>query len=134
MKIFIMKIYVICCVPAQVLLLVKILYLRYCSWAKVLSANQISGFLNQLFLQNNLMKQPQFLHFNTNSQKLKVRNFFSWAWSNYGCGQSGPWTLIAPLASVIMTHCVRKSICDSSFIVIPQYQQVILFLNPKQFI
>ena len=36
---------------------------------KMLSANQIPGFLNQLFLQSKLMKQPNFLHVDTSSQK-----------------------------------------------------------------
>ena len=38
------------------------------------------------------MKQSQFLHVDTNSQNLKVQNFFSWAWSKYGLGQSRLWT------------------------------------------
>ena len=48
----------------------------------MLSANQIVGFLNQVFLQNKLMKQPHFWHVDTNSQKLKVdRKYFCWGWS-----------------------------------------------------
>ena len=42
----------------------------------MLSANQLAGFLNQPFLQNKLMKQPHFLHYDTNSQKLKVVQTF----------------------------------------------------------
>ena len=38
----------------------------------MLSANQIAGYLNQPFLQNESMKLPNFLHVDTNSQKLKV--------------------------------------------------------------
>ena len=38
----------------------------------MLSANQIAGFLNQPFLQNKLMKQPNTLHVDTNLQKLKI--------------------------------------------------------------
>ena len=38
----------------------------------MLLANQIAEFLNQLFLQSKLMKQPYFLHVDTNSQKLKL--------------------------------------------------------------
>ena len=50
--------------------------------AKTLSANQIAGFLNHLFLQNKLIKQPHFQHVDTNSQKLKIDfNFFGWACS-----------------------------------------------------
>ena len=46
----------------------------------MLSANQIAGFSNQPFLQNKSMKQPHFLHVDTNSEKLKVdRKVFSWA-------------------------------------------------------
>ena len=51
----------------------------------MLSTNQIAGFLNQLFLQNKLMKQPHFLHVYTNSQNLKFDQiFFGWAWSKMG--------------------------------------------------
>ena len=38
----------------------------------MLSATQIAGFLNQSFLQNKSMKQPNLLHVDTNSQKSKV--------------------------------------------------------------
>ena len=41
-------------------------------WTKMLSANQIAGFLNQLYLQNKMIERPDFLHVNTNSWKLKV--------------------------------------------------------------
>ena len=64
-----MKICIICCVPAQILY-VKNLVSEIS--AKMLSASEITGFLNQLFLWNKLMKQPHFLHVDTNSQKLKV--------------------------------------------------------------
>ena len=48
----------------------------------VISANQVAEFLNQPFIQNKLMKQPNFLHVDTNSQKLKVeRSFLGRAWS-----------------------------------------------------
>ena len=51
-------------------------------FAKMLSANQIAGYLNQLFLQNKSVKQPHFLHVYTNSQKFKVEgNIFGWALS-----------------------------------------------------
>ena len=51
----------------------------------MLSASQIAGFLNQPFPQNKLMKQPNFLHIDTNSQELKVdRKFFGRAWSKIG--------------------------------------------------
>ena len=42
----------------------------------MLPANQIVGFLNQLFLQNKLMKLPLYLNVDTNSQKLKVDPIF----------------------------------------------------------
>ena len=49
---------------------------------------------NQLFRKSKSMKQPYFLHFDKNAQKLKVvRKVFCWTWSKYGCGQSGLWTL-----------------------------------------
>ena len=48
----------------------------------MVSANQISGFLNQPFFQNKSMKQPNSLHVDTNSQKLKVdQKCFGWEWS-----------------------------------------------------
>ena len=51
----------------------------------MLPANQIAGFLNQLFFQNKSMKQPHFLYVDINSQKLKVnRKFLRWAWSKMG--------------------------------------------------
>ena len=51
----------------------------------MLSANQIAGFLNQLFLQNKNMKQSHFLHIDTTSQNLKVyQKIFGWAWSKMG--------------------------------------------------
>ena len=44
-----------------------------------------AGFLNQPLLQKKLMKQPLFLHVDTNSQKLKVdQKIFGWAWSKMG--------------------------------------------------
>ena len=51
----------------------------------MVSANQIAGFLNQLFLQNKSMKQSHFWHFALNSRKLKVDPKCSgWAWSRMG--------------------------------------------------
>ena len=45
----------------------------------MVSTNQIPGFLNQPFLQNKSMRQPNSLHVDTNSQKFKVdRKFFGW--------------------------------------------------------
>ena len=34
-------------------------------WAKMLSAYEIAGFLTQLYLQNKIMKNPDFLHVDT---------------------------------------------------------------------
>ena len=60
----------------------------------MLSAIQIAGFLNQPFLQNKSMKQPYFLHVETNLQKLKVDQTFFWlCMARNGCGKSGLWTL-----------------------------------------
>ena len=58
MNLFYNKIYIICYADAQIQYLRKILFLRQ---TKVLSANQIAGFLNQLFLHSKSMKQPFFL-------------------------------------------------------------------------
>ena len=65
-----MKIYIISCIPSQIPYLGKMFFLEI--YAKMLSANQIAGFSNQLFLQNKLMKDPHFLHVDTNLQKIKV--------------------------------------------------------------
>ena len=44
--------------------------------------NEIAGFLNQPFLQNKMMKQPNFLHVDTNSENLNVDpSFFGRVWS-----------------------------------------------------
>ena len=49
------------------------------------SANQIAGFFNQPYLQNKSMRQPVFLHVNTNSRQLKIdQKIFGWAWSEMG--------------------------------------------------
>ena len=54
-------------------------------WAKMFSVNQISGFFNQPYLQKKSMKQPDFLHVDTNSHKLKAKQkVFEWAWSEMG--------------------------------------------------
>ena len=48
---------------------------------KMVSANQIVGFSNQLFLQKKLMKHPHLLQVDRNSKKLKVDlNFLLWKW------------------------------------------------------
>ena len=41
-------------------------------WAKMFLANKIAKFLNQMYLCNKMIKQPDFLHVDTNSWKLKV--------------------------------------------------------------
>ena len=52
----IMKIYIICCVPAQIPNWEKFWFLRYGIWAKMFSVNQIAGFFNQPYLQNKSME------------------------------------------------------------------------------
>ena len=53
----------------------------------MLSTNQIAGFFNQ----NKSMKQPHFLHGDTNSQKLKVDSkFFDSALSRIGVANLVP--------------------------------------------
>ena len=62
-------------------------------WAKMLSVSQTSVFLNERYLQNNSMKQPDFLYAHTNSKKLKLdQYFFGWHGQNW-CGHSGYETL-----------------------------------------
>ena len=75
---FIMKIFIVCYVPAQILYLGELLFLRY----EMLLANPIAWFLNELFLQSKLIKQPHLAC----SYKLTcmVKN---------GYGQYGLWTL-----------------------------------------
>ena len=46
----------------------------------MLSPNQIPEFLNQLFLQNKSTKQPQCLHVDIKSQRLKVDQKFLFAY------------------------------------------------------
>ena len=49
------------------------------------SANQITGFFNQPYLQNKSMRRPVFLYVNTNSRQLKIdQKIFGWAWSEMG--------------------------------------------------
>ena len=58
----------------------------------MLLANQIAGFLNQLFLPNKSLKKPHFLHVDTNSQKCCPKIFCLDRVKN-GCWQPGLWTL-----------------------------------------
>ena len=61
--------------------------------AKMLSANQIAGFLNQLFLQNKNMKVSFFAcWYNFTKFKSLSKNFWLGMVKN-GCGQSGLYTL-----------------------------------------
>ena len=41
-------------------------------WVKMLLVNQIAGFLNQLYLQNTMIKKPDFLHVDRDSWKTEV--------------------------------------------------------------
>ena len=81
-----MEIYIICCVPAQIPYLGKVLFLRYrpkCSQPIRL----------QNFLINKSMKKPDFLHVHTNLHKLKVdQKIFGWAWPEMGAASltTGP--------------------------------------------
>ena len=53
--------------------------------AKIFSANQITGFFNELYLQNKSVKQPDFLQVDTHSQNLKVdQKICGWEWSKMG--------------------------------------------------
>ena len=52
---------------------------------KILSVNQIAALFNQPYLQNKSMKQPYFLHVDTNSHKLKVdQKIWGRVWSEMG--------------------------------------------------
>ena len=56
-----------------------------CYWDLGQNTLSLARFLNQLFLQNKLMKELIFLHDHTNLQKLKVYiKYFTWVWSNIG--------------------------------------------------
>ena len=59
-------------------------------WTKMISANHIAGFLNQLYLQKKLMKWSDFLHADTNLQKLKTNWIFF-------CAKIGVVTLVTGL-------------------------------------
>ena len=51
----------------------------------MLSANQIAGFFNRLYLQKEIMEKLDFLHVDTNLSKLKVdKKTLEWAWSKMG--------------------------------------------------
>ena len=55
------------------------------SWARSneLSANEISGFLNQLYLKSNYVNQRSFFHAEEDWKKIKGDlKIFSWVWSN----------------------------------------------------
>ena len=58
-----MEVYINCCMPGNVLEKFGI---------KMFLTNQMAGFLNKLYLSNEKMKKPGFLHVDTNSVKLKV--------------------------------------------------------------
>ena len=51
----------------------------------MLSANQIAVFLKERNLQNKSMKQPNFLHVESNSKKLNFDQYsVRWEWSKMG--------------------------------------------------
>ena len=51
-------------------------------WAKILSANKVVGFLNQLYLENKIIENSEFVHLVTNSLKLIVDwKILGWTWS-----------------------------------------------------
>ena len=62
-------------------------------WTKMISANHIAGFLNQLYLQKKLMKWSDFLHADTNLQKLKTNWIFFFFFCKNWCGHFGHMTL-----------------------------------------
>ena len=79
------KIYIMCSVPAQIPYLVKVLFMRY--GAKCSQPMRLQDFLifNQPYLQNKSVKQPDFMHVDTNSHKLKAnQTYFGWVQSKMG--------------------------------------------------
>ena len=94
----------------------------------MLSAIQIVRFLNQPFLQNKSMKQPHFLHVNTNSQKLKIdqkKSFLTAIWLLHGqlwailihfnlvknrCGQFGVTNELMELTDVLYTGTISHKL------------------------
>ena len=86
-----MEMYIVFSVPAQIPYLGKIFVPKI--WA-IFSANQIGAFFNQPYFQKKSMKQPDFLHVDTNSQKLKVdKKNLGVDMVRGGCGQPGHRTL-----------------------------------------
>ena len=70
----------------------KILVLEI--WVTMFSASQIAELFNQPYLQKKSIKQPGFLHIDTNSHKLKVdQTLFGWVWSEVGVSSHGHGTL-----------------------------------------
>ena len=59
-----MKAYIICCIFVQISYLGKIWFVKY--EPKMLLANQIVGFSNQLYLRNKMMKKLDFLDVDIN--------------------------------------------------------------------
>ena len=79
------KIYIMCSVPAQIPYLVKVLFMRY--GAKCSQPMKLQDFLifNQPYLQSKSVKQPDFMHVDTNSHKLKAnQTYFGWVLSKMG--------------------------------------------------
>ena len=78
-----MKIYIICCVPGEISFLGKFLFLKY--RPKCSQPIRLQDFFNQPLIWNKSVKQPDFLHVDTNSHKLKVdQKVFGWEWSKIG--------------------------------------------------
>ena len=72
-----MKTYLVCCFPAQISYWKTFVFKI---WAKMFSASQIGRCFSQPYLQNKSVKQPDYLHVDTNSHRLNVDQiFFEWA-------------------------------------------------------
>ena len=88
----VMKIYIICFVPAQIPYLGKIFVPEI--WAKIFSANQdgLQDFLINHISRTNQWNSHIFLHFDANSLKLKVDQKFFWVGMvENGYGLFRPW-------------------------------------------
>ena len=108
-----MKIYIIYCVPCENLLFGKSFIPEI--QAKIISAIEIAGYLNQAFLQSKSMKRLHFLYVDTNSQKLKVDwKVFGGAWSKMS---------VANLFSglLILRKNLKKELMELIFCILVQF-------------
>ena len=97
----IMKICIICCVPAQIPYLGKFLLPRY--EPKRSQPIRWQDFFNQPYLQSKSMILLDFLHVDTNSHKIKVTKYF---WG--GHGQKWVWPVVSQDSKIDCTSKMNK--------------------------